>query len=140
MKTPQDVDAYIASAPEKVRATLAELRRVIKSAAPKASERISYGLPFYEYGGAGYRGRLVYFAAFEKHISLFITPWHAETVPPELAKYHAGKATYQFPLDKPLPFPLIRKTVRALVKERDRASKPNAKQGTAKSARRQRQP
>ena len=127
MKTPKDVDSYIAAAPKEVRATLNELRRVIKNAAPKASERISYGLPFYEYGGAGYKGRLVYFAAFKKHISLFITPRNAEAVPAELAKYHAGKATYRFPLDKPIPFTLIGKTVRALVRERDKANKTNNK-------------
>lgn len=123
MKTAEDVDAYIEGAPEEVRATLTELRRVIKNAAPGASERISYGMPFYEYGGTGYQGRLVYFAAFKKHISLFITPWHAETVPAELAQYHASKATYQFPLDKPIPFTLIGETVEALVRERDNTNK-----------------
>jgi len=122
MKTPKDVDSYIASAPKEVRATLIELRRVIKSAAPRASERISYGMPFYEYGGAGYKGRLVYFAAFKKHISLFITPWSAEAVPAELAKNHAGKATYRFPLDQPFQFTVIGKTGRALVRERDKAN------------------
>ena len=68
MKTPKDVGSYIAAAPEEVRATLTELRRVIKHAAPRASERISYRMPFYEYGGTGYKGRLVYCAAFKKHI------------------------------------------------------------------------
>ena len=123
MKTPKDVDSYIAAAPKEVRATLTELRRVIKNAAPKASERISYGMPFYEYGGAGYKGRLVYFAAFKKHISLFITSWNAEAVPAELARYHVSKATYRFPLDQPIPLRLIGKTVRALVRERDKANK-----------------
>ena len=124
MKTPKDVDSYIATAPKEVRATLTELRRVIRNAAPGALERISYGMPFYEYGGTGYKGRLVYFAAFKNHISLFITPWHAVTVPPELAKYHVSKATYRFALDKPMPFTLIGKTVKALVRERDKANNP----------------
>ena len=123
MKTPKDVDSYIAAAPKEVRATLTELRRVIKNAAPGASERISYGMPFYEYGGTGYKGRLVYFAAFKKHISLFITPRQAETVPAGLAKYHTAKATYRFVLDKPIPFTLIGRTIRALVRERDKANK-----------------
>jgi uncharacterized protein YdhG (YjbR/CyaY superfamily) len=123
MKKPKDVDSYIAAAPKEVRTKLIELRRVIKNAAPRASERISYGMPFYEYGGTGYKGRLVYFAAFKKHISLFIIPRHAETVAAELAKYHAGKATYRFDLDKPIPFTLIGRTVKALVRERDTANK-----------------
>src|SRR5262245_61495543 len=127
MKTPKDVDSYIAAAPKEVRAMLIELRRVIKSAAPKAVERISYGMPFYEYGGAGYKGRLVYFAAFKNHISLFIIPRNAEAMPAGLAKYHASKATYRFPVDKPIPFTLIGKTVRALVRERDKANKTDDK-------------
>jgi uncharacterized protein YdhG (YjbR/CyaY superfamily) len=118
MKRPNDVDSYIAAAPKELRATLAELRRVIKKAAPKANERVSYGMPFYEYGGTGYKGRLMYFAAFKNHISLFITPWYAKTVSSELERYHVSKATYRFPLDKPFPFTLIEKTVKALVKER----------------------
>lgn len=87
MKTPKDVDSYIEAAPKEIRATLTELRRVIKSVAPGASELISYGMPFYEYGGTGYKGRLVYFAVFKKHISLFIIPWYAETVPAELYQH-----------------------------------------------------
>ena len=127
MKKAKDVDSYIAAAPKEVRPTLIELRRVIKNAAPKASERISYSMPFYEYGGTGYKGRLVYFAAFKKHISLFITPWNAEAIPAALAKYHAGKATYRFPLDQPFPFQLIGRTVKSLVRERDQANKDTKK-------------
>src|SRR5262245_45559784 len=123
MKTPKDVDSYIAAASKEVPATLIELRRVIKNAAPRASERISYGMPYYEYGGTGYKGRLVYFAAFKKHISLFITPWNVTVVPTELAKYHARKAAYRFPLELPIPFTLIGKTVRAPVRQRDKAIK-----------------
>src|SRR5689334_10163029 len=122
MKKATSVSAYIAAAPPAVRARLKQLRQAIKRAAPNAAERISYGMPFYEYGGTGYKGRLVYFAVFKKHISLFIIARHAETVAAELAKYHAGKATYRFDLDKPIPFTLIGRTVKALVRERDKQS------------------
>jgi len=50
-KAPQNVDAYIETAPRKVRAKLVQLRRIIKAAAPEADERISYGMPYYEYRG-----------------------------------------------------------------------------------------
>ncbi len=118
MKTYKDVDSYIAGSPQEVRDTLIELRRVIKSVAPKATEKISYGMPFYEYGGTGIKGRLIYFAAFKKHISLFITPWLAKSIPAGMKKYHISKATYQFPLNEPLPLKLIQDTVKTLVKER----------------------
>jgi len=115
----KDVDEYISCCPIEVQPIVKKLRATIKKAAPKANERISYGMPFYEYGGKGYEGRLVYFAAFKKHISLFITPRHSESIPSELQKYHVSKATYQFPLGNPLPYPLIEKTVKQLVKARD---------------------
>ena len=120
MKTFGDVDSYIAESPDEIRGILKELRRVIKSAAPKAIEKISYGMPFYEYGGTGIKGRLIYFAAFKKHISLFITPWYSKSIPSEMKQYHISKATYQFPLNKPLPLKLIRDTVKALIAEREK--------------------
>ena len=70
-KTPKDVDAYIAGMSEEVRGTLVKLRSVIKKAAPKAIERISYGMPFYEYGGSGFKGRLIYFAVSKNHIAVY---------------------------------------------------------------------
>jgi uncharacterized protein YdhG (YjbR/CyaY superfamily) len=125
MKQTKDVDAYIGEAPEEIRDRLARLRRVIRKAAPKATERISYSMPFYEYGGTGYRGRLVYFAAFKKHLSVFFPC--AGMLPRGLArkmeKYHAGKATYRFPLDQTVPFGLIGRVVQRLVKERDRLNR-----------------
>ena len=53
----QDVDEYIASAPKDIQEKLTEVRAAIKTVAPKAEEKISYGMPYY-----GYKGRLVYFA------------------------------------------------------------------------------
>ena len=70
-KTPKDVDAYIAGMPEEVRGKLVKLRSVIRKAAPKAVERISYGMPFYEYGGSGFKGRLIYFAVSKNHIAVY---------------------------------------------------------------------
>lgn len=114
---PKSVDAYISSAPKEVRGDLKELRAIIRKAAPDAEERISYGMPFYEYGGPGYKGRLIYFAFFKKHIGVFIPPSPGEC-PKELEKYRTAKSSFRFPLDKPFPFTLISKTVKALVKGR----------------------
>lgn len=118
-KPPKDVDSYIAQTPKEVQPILKELRQVIQKAAPKATERLSYGMPFYEYGGTGIKGRLIYFAVYKKHISLFITPWGAKTLPSELKQYHTTKATYQFPLDQKFPFALIAETVKKMVEERE---------------------
>ena len=61
-----DVDAYIAAAPIAAQPQLRQLRTTIRRAAPKAVEKVSYGIPFYEY-----HGRLIYFAAFKKHVGIY---------------------------------------------------------------------
>ncbi len=103
------VESYIAAAPSAARPRLRELRQVIKAAAPKAQEKISYGIPFYEY-----RGRLIYFAGYQNHVALYPV---ADAK--GLERYQAAKATLRFPLDELLPLAKIRSLVRARVKERD---------------------
>jgi uncharacterized protein YdhG (YjbR/CyaY superfamily) len=82
---------------------------VIKEAAPKAEERMSYGMPSYHY-----KGRLIYFSAFKTHVGVYPS-FQAEEH--NLANYMAGKGTLRFPLNEPLPAALIRKLVKARVKE-----------------------
>ena len=118
MKTAKTVNGYIAAAAPEVRTRLRRLRQAIKRAAPQAAERISYGMPFYEYGGSGYKGRLIYFAAFKRHIGLFIPPTPSRGYG-GLEKYRTAKSSFRFPLDQPLPLGLIGKTVKALVRQRD---------------------
>lgn len=108
------MDEYIASAPEDVQVKLRELRTVIKTTAPNAQEKISYGMPYY-----GYKGRLVYFAHAKKHIGLYIPTPIIEEHKNELKDYHTAKATVQFPLDKKLPLALIKKLVKARVRKND---------------------
>jgi len=62
-KSLKDVDAYIKAAPRMARGKLIEIRNIIKSIAPKAEERISYGMPYYSY-----KGRLAYFAYAKHHL------------------------------------------------------------------------
>ena len=115
MKKPKSVDAYINSAPREVRAKLVQLRRIIKSVAPKAEEKISYGMPYY-----GYKGRLAYFALAKAHIGLYISPPVIQEHKSELKGYETAKATVRFPLNKKLPVALIKKLVRARVKKNEK--------------------
>ncbi len=114
MKKAKDVDEYIAKAPKEVRGKLKELRAIIKSAAPKAEERISYGMPYY-----AYKGRLAYFQLWKKHIGLYVPTPVIEEHESELKDYEAAKATVRFPLDKKLPVALIKKLVKARVKKNE---------------------
>jgi uncharacterized protein YdhG (YjbR/CyaY superfamily) len=117
----KSVDAYIKAAPAEHRPKLAQLRALILSAAPKAEEGISYGMPYYKLQGA-----LAGFALFKVHIGFFPGAIVAD-FKDELAAYKTSKGTVQLPLDKPLPVTLIRKMLKAGLKR-------NAAKAAAKAA------
>lgn len=106
-----EVDKYIAKAPIALQERLKEIRKTIKSVAPKAEEKISYGMPYY-----GYKGRLAYFAYFKNHIGLYLTPPITKMFKKELKDYETHMATIRFPHDKKLPITLIKKLVKARIK------------------------
>ena len=119
MKPLSDVDEYIANAPGEWQGRLKEVRNAIKSVAPAALERISYGMPFYEY-----KGRLVYFALAKRHIGIYaiFEPVRAQ-FKKELEGKVMSKGTIQFPLSEKLPVSLIKKLVKAQMKENEKAQK-----------------
>ena len=108
MNKPRTVDEYIAQAPKAVQEKLRALRAIIRSAAPKAQERISYGMPYYHY-----KGRLIYFRLSKAHIGIYIPPPIIERYGDELKEYGTTKATVRLPLDEKLPAALIKELVRA---------------------------
>lgn len=102
----QTIDDYIAAFPAEVQMILQELRAVIHAAAPQALEKISYQMPtFY------LQGNLVHFAVHQRHIGFYPVPSGIEAFKEELASYHQGKGSVQFPLDRPLPYDLVRRIV-----------------------------
>lgn len=116
-----NIDEYIAAFPKDVQKKLEEMRATIRKAAPDAEEAISYAIPTFKQ-----RGNLVHFAAFKNHIGFYPAPRGIEAFKKELARYEGGKGTIQFPLDEPLPLPLITKIVKLRVKdnlERGKAGK-----------------
>lgn len=107
------VDEYIRTFPKEVATRLKAIRGIIKKAAPKAEEKISYGMAGYKLNGV-----LIYFAGYAHHIGLYPFPSAIQAFKKELGKYNTSKGTVQFAHDKPLPIPLIRKIVKLRVKER----------------------
>ena len=114
MKTYATVDEYIGLAEPKAKKALRDIRKTIKSAAPKAEEVISYQIPGYKY-----HGMLVFFAAWKNHISLYPAPWRAESLKKEMSAYEGSKGTIKFPIDEPMPLALIKKMVKYRVKENE---------------------
>ena len=118
----QVIDAYIQSYPADVQKSLEELRQLIQSEAPEATERISYGIPtFYQ------NGNLVHFAAFKNHIGFYPGASGIRVFAHELAGYVGGKGSVQFPMGQPLPLDLIRRIVQFRLKENLSKSKKAAK-------------
>ncbi len=112
MKKYSNIDEYIAACPAEIHESLRAMRTTIQTAAPEASEKISYGIPtFYLHGN------LVHFGGFKDHIGLFPTALGVEAFKQELGAYAVSKGTIRFPLDKPLPLSLISKIVKFRVKQ-----------------------
>jgi uncharacterized protein YdhG (YjbR/CyaY superfamily) len=108
----KNIDEYIGEFPPDIQEKLNALRRFIKSEAPEATEKISYGMPtFY------LNGNLVHFAAFKDHYGFFPAPSGIDHFENELAPYRTGKGTLQFPLDKPLPWDILKKVIRFRIDE-----------------------
>jgi len=107
------IDEYIEASPKDVQGILQRLRLTIRKAAPEAVETISYQMPTFKLNGKG----LVYFAAFKNHIGLYPIPSGIEAFKKELSRYKQGKGSVQFPIDKPIPYDLVRRIVRFRAKE-----------------------
>jgi uncharacterized protein YdhG (YjbR/CyaY superfamily) len=117
------VREYIASFPAEQRKRLNALRRIIRTAAPKAEECISYGMPCYRMNGV-----LVYFAGYKKHIGFYPTGSGIRAFEGELADFKHSKGAVQFGMEDPLPQKLITRMVRFRVNEdRKKASKKKKK-------------
>ena len=106
MTRPKNVDEYIAGQPAETAKRLTQIRKIVRQAAPDATEKISYGMPYY-----GLNGRLLYFMAHTHHIGFYPMKSAVARFEEELKDYRTSKGTVQFPYDNPLPLELIRKIV-----------------------------
>jgi uncharacterized protein YdhG (YjbR/CyaY superfamily) len=109
----KSIDEYIDKFPAAVQEKLQTIRQVIRDEAPEAVETISYQMPAFKLNSK----MLIYFAAWATHIALYPVTAAMEASIEELPTYRTGKGTLQFPLDQPLPLPLIRRIVAVRVKE-----------------------
>lgn len=108
----QTIDEYISAFPEDVRSRLQTVRQAIKEIVPEAEEMIKYQIPTFTL-----HGNLVHFGAFKHHIGFYPTSSGTKTFERELSPYKTAKGSIQFPMDRPLPLPLIRRIVKFRVKE-----------------------
>ena len=112
----KSVDDYIKSFPDDVQPVLEEVRKTIRTVLPDAEEVISYNIPTFTIDGR----YLVYFAGWQKHVSIYPIPGGDESFEKELEPFRTGPGTLRFPLNKPMPLDLIERVVKHLQKKRSR--------------------
>ncbi len=111
-KRPASITEYIDAAPKEARKKLREMRACIRASAPGAKESLKWGMPAFSYERI-----LVTFAAHKNHIGFYPTPSAVKAFANELSKFATASGSIQFPLEKPLPLPLIRKIAAFRVRE-----------------------
>jgi uncharacterized protein YdhG (YjbR/CyaY superfamily) len=105
----KNVDDFIKLYPNSVQAKLKQMRQIIRSAAPKAEEAISYRMPTFKINGRAF----VCFAGFRSHIGFYpMSGSFLKSFSKDLKDYVTTKGGVQFPLDKPLPVNLIKRMVK----------------------------
>jgi uncharacterized protein YdhG (YjbR/CyaY superfamily) len=112
------IDEYIKAFPEDVQRILEKIRQTVRKAAPEATETISYGMPTFNLNDT----YLVYFAAYKNHIGFYPLPLGNKALK-ELAPYQGAKGAVRFPLDKPIPYDLVKKIVAFRLNERQEKKK-----------------
>lgn len=118
------INEYHADYPLPVRKKLDEVRKAISSAAPKATEIISYNMPAFKGNKT-----LVYYAANKEHIGLYPMPSAIKKFSEELKDFKTSKGAIQLPLSEPIPLGLIKKIVRFRVSEDIMDKAVNTKKG-----------
>jgi uncharacterized protein YdhG (YjbR/CyaY superfamily) len=109
---PKSITEYIQGAPKEARKKLREMRACIRAAAPGAKESLKWGMPAFSY-----RRILVAFAAHKHHIGFYPTSSAVRAFAHDLSRFAKARGSIQFPLEKPLPLPLIRKITAFRVRE-----------------------
>jgi len=115
---PANIAAYIANFPKETQLILETIRTTIKALVPESEETISYAMPAITLN----KKALVYFAGYKKHIGFYATPTGHKAFEEELSTYKQGKGSVQFPLDKPIPYDLIKRIVAFRVAENSKPS------------------
>ena len=111
------VDEYIAKCPREVQGRLKKIRAAIREVAPGSIETVSYfQFPGYSYEGYDYHGMFTWFSFKKPNLRLHVRPPVIQDHKKELDSYVTTKAIVNFPADKEVPIPLVKKLVKASLK------------------------
>lgn len=112
IKKPENIDEYIEGFPGETQMVLKKIHTLYRKLIPGAEEVISYGIPCFKLNGT----YVAYFAGYAKHVSIYPAPVSEESFIKAFKPYKQSKGTVQFPLDEPIPYDLIERIVKHLLK------------------------
>jgi uncharacterized protein YdhG (YjbR/CyaY superfamily) len=110
--TAENIESYISAKPAEHQEMMNQLQQIIRECAPKATEKISWGMPTFFL-----KKNLVHFAAHKNHIGFYPGSSGIEKFASEFGDLKFSKGAVQFPLGKPLPVDLIKRVVAFRVAE-----------------------
>ena len=113
MAEPTSAAAYVAGAPKDKRTALARLRKLIKAAAPKAHEGLSYGIVAYKYA----EKPLIYIGYAGDHCAVYGYSSFVHAHPELFKDFKQTKGSVHFTPEHPIPDRTITRMIRARMKE-----------------------
>lgn len=109
---PKNVDEYIRAAPDHAREKLNQIRQLLKSIAPNATEDLKWGQPVF------IEKRILFsYTAFKNHLNFMPTGQSLDPFRDELLSFKTSKHTLQLDYDNPLPTALIKKIAKHRYKD-----------------------
>jgi uncharacterized protein YdhG (YjbR/CyaY superfamily) len=106
---PTTVDEHLSYLTPEVREVMQRVRMILVSAIPNGEECISYSIPAIKLNGK----MVVYFSGWAGHVSMYPIPPASDALTQKMQPYVAGKGTLKFPIDKPIPYLLIKQVAKA---------------------------
>jgi uncharacterized protein YdhG (YjbR/CyaY superfamily) len=106
------IDEYIKKQSIETQNALQALRKIIKKAAPNATELINYDIPAFALVDGGKRDKQIMIAGYKTFVGFYTGTNILEHFSSCLSDYTVGKASVQFPNNKPLPEKLVIEIVR----------------------------
>lgn len=111
-REPGAINQYIAAAASEARPVLKKIRAIVRSIAPDACEVISYQMPAFRQGRVFF-----YFEAFKAHIGVYPPVRGNAALVKALQPYRGGKGNLRFPLNRRVPYGLIKRVAIALKRQ-----------------------